>query len=366
MLTAAVGGGHEAAGRAVAAELREAGFEVTVEDGLRAMSPRLSDALTRAYRGQARNVPGALGFVFYLTSRRVVASVVRAVIGTFFARRLLRVVRRERPDAVISTYPLVTAGLGRLRKTGILEVPAVAVIADYGVHPLWVAPGLDLHLVVSLRSGELAVRAGGLACLVRMPVDPAFHTALPKDEARKILGLPKEAFVVLVVGGVWGMGNLEGAARCAVEAGAHAIVVAGENEGLKRRLEKSFEGEESVQILGWRDDMPVLMAATDCLIQNAGGMTCVEALESGLPLILFDPIRGHGELNAHVMEEEGVARCADTPGELTKLLRSAAKGEATLSAPERTEHAPGVAKVLRTLRRESPASSRGQVSPDRS
>jgi processive 1,2-diacylglycerol beta-glucosyltransferase len=349
VLTAAIGGGHEAAGRAAAAELREAGFEAVVEDGLRAMSPRLSAALTRAYRDRARRSSGVLGLIFYLTSRRPVAAAVRATVGLLFSRRLLRVVGCQRPDAVVSTYPLVSAALGRLRRTGALEAPAVAVIADYGVHPLWVDPGLDLHLVASLRSGELAVRAGGLACLVRMPVDPAFRAAPPRPEARKVLGLPRDAFVALVVGGVWGIGDLEGAARGALAAGACAVVVAGENEELRRRLAERFAGEERARVFGWRDDMPVLMAAADCLIQNAGGMTCVEALEGGLPLVLFDPIRGHGELNARVMEREGVAHRADTPTELARLLRSAAAGETSLSALGRTERPPGVAQVLSVL-----------------
>ena len=62
-----------------------------------------------------------------------------------------------------------------------------------------------------------------------------------------------------------------------------------------------------MRILGWRDDLPTLMAASDCLIQNAGGMTCIEAIEMGLPVIFYESFLGHGELNALVMEQEGAA-----------------------------------------------------------
>ena len=42
------------------------------------------------------------------------------------------------PDAVVSTYPLATAGLGRLRRTGALDVPVTAILSDVAPHAFWV------------------------------------------------------------------------------------------------------------------------------------------------------------------------------------------------------------------------------------
>lgn len=350
ILTAAVGGGHEAAGRTVRAELERAGSSVMMTDGLRIMSRTLSWSLNQGYRNQARSTPGSLGVVFAVTSRRAGAAAVRAVVSVLFARRLLAVVREERPDLIVSTYPLVTAALGHLRGSGRLRASVAAVIADYGVHPLWVTPALDLHLVVSHRSAELTERAGGKAVVVRMPVAQGFYSAPARDEARQILGLPQGAFVVLIVGGAWGIGDLGGAARCAAESGAYTIVATGNNTQLRAQLEERFASRENVRILGWREDMPVLMAAADCLIQNAGGMTCTEAIEVGLPIIIFSPIPGHGELNAHVMELAGAVRRVGTADELRALLRSAARGETSLLALDgELLAAPAVSTVLESL-----------------
>lgn len=326
VLTARVGGGHEAVGRTVGAELQSAGYTVESRDGLRAMSGTLNWALTRGYRGQARHMPGTLGAIFALTSHPGGAGIVRRMVGVLYARRLFRIIRETRPDAVISTYPLVTAALGHLRGNGTLDVPAIAVIPDYGVHPLWVVPGLDLHVVASRTSAELVANVGGVASPVRMPVAAGFRNAPDKEVARISLDIPPDAFVALLVGGVWGIGDLEGAAACAVESGAYTVVVTGENKRLKHRLEKRFNGVPNARILGWRDDMPLLMAAADCLVQNAGGMTCMEAIEVGLPILIFNPISGHGEFNAEIMEREGVARTAHTPDHLLYLLREAASG----------------------------------------
>lgn len=181
VLTAAVGGGHEAAGQTIRSELEKADWSVAIVDGLHEMSPALSWFLNRGYRNQARNKPGFLGAVFTVTSRRAGAAGVRFITSMLFANRLLKVLREENPDLIVSTYPLVTSALGHLRGRGRLWSPAVAVIADYGVLPLWVAPKVDLHLVASRRSAELTERAGGAAVVVRMPVAPAFYSAPARE-----------------------------------------------------------------------------------------------------------------------------------------------------------------------------------------
>lgn len=352
VLTARVGGGHEAVGRSVAAELEGAGYEVENRDGLRAMGRGLNWAVSVGYRNQARHVPASLGALFAVTGHPVGTAAVRRAVGLLHAGRLERIIREVEPDAVISTYPLVTAALGRLRRTGSLAAPALAVIPDYGVHPLWVVPDLDLHLVASPGSARLAAAAGGEAVPVRIPVAAGFGGAPDRQVARATLGLPSDAFVALLVGGVWGIGDLEGAAACALEAGAHTVVVTGENARLMRRLERRFAREPRARILGWRDDMPALMAAADCMLQNAGGMTCLEAIEVGLPIVLFDPIRGHGELNAEIMEREGVASVARSRGELFRLLETQTlPGAATARSRREGTEIPSLLPSLLPVRR---------------
>jgi processive 1,2-diacylglycerol beta-glucosyltransferase len=354
VLTAAVGGGHEAAGQSVGAELKEAGHNVVVKDGLRAMGRALEWVLVRVYLGQARNTPGSIGIVYEITSGRGRAAVVRAIVGLLFAGRLLKAIREERPDLVVSTYPLVIAALGHLRKSGKLGVPAAAIISDYGAHPLWVASGVDLHLVVSPPSAELISHAGGKGCVARLPVAPKFGFAPTREVAREILGLPQETLVALIVGGAWGIGDLGGAARRVAESGAYAIIVTGNNVRLKNRLEEEFGSNENVRVLGWREDVPVLMAASDCLIQNAGGMTCLEAVEMGLPILIFEPLKGHGELNARIMEQAGDAHLVRTPEDLGALVRSLARREASLPTPIRDPGAPTASAVLESLAGSAP------------
>jgi UDP-N-acetylglucosamine:LPS N-acetylglucosamine transferase len=82
------------------------------------------------------------------------------------------------------------------------------------------------------------------------------------------------------------------------------------------------------------------------MIQNTQGMTCLEAAEMGLPIITYNPLPGHGELNAAVMEETGFAKWCRTGEELTALLRGAADGSAPLQAPYQAHDLPSALAVI--------------------
>jgi peptidoglycan/xylan/chitin deacetylase (PgdA/CDA1 family) len=90
--------------------------------------------------------------------------------------------------------------------------------------------------------------------------------------------------------------------------------------------------------LGWTDDMPTLMAAANVLVENAGGLSCMEAFAAGLPVVTYRPIAGHGRHNAEEMERAGLTVWAKTPAELCEALG-------------RLDHAdqPGAAEAARSL-----------------
>ena len=108
----------------------------------------------------------------------------------------------------------------------------------------------------------------------------------------------------------------------------HPVTVCGRDEQLKAALEKRGLGT----VIGWTSEMPSLMAAADVLVENAGGLTAMEAFAVGLPVITFQPIPGHGRDNARTMEAAGVNRYAHDVAELHVALE-----ELTVPGPVRDE-----------------------------
>ena len=136
-------------------------------------------------------------------------------------------------------------------------------------------------------------------------VFPTFARAeRSRDAVREELALPRTAPVALISAGSLGMGAIPRTVRDLL---AHprlrVVVLCGRNARLRRRLGR----HERVVALGWRDDVSDLMAASDVLVHNAGGLSLTEALAAGLPAVTYLPIAGHGRANAEVLAAAGIA-----------------------------------------------------------
>jgi hypothetical protein len=72
--------------------------------------------------------------------------------------------------------------------------------------------------------------------------------------------------------------------------------------------------------------MPALVAATDVMVQNAGGLTSLEALRCGVPVLSYRCIPGHGRTNAAALSEAGLARWVHNPADLATSLHELTAG----------------------------------------
>ncbi len=315
-----MGAGHDGAARELARRLDRHGHEPVVVDFLDAMPLRIGPLLRIIYGWQLRTAPWS-----YEASYRLWAWVpvlclpLIALIGVLTGHRLRRWIQRERVDLVISTYPLASLALGRDRQRGKVRVPVATFVTDFAVHPLWTHPGIDLHLCVHAQAADAAARQAKGPAVAPGPAVPLrfSESAGRRAEVRRSLGVSEDEGIVLLMAGSWGVGDLEATFDDVVATGRYTpLVVCGRNERLRRRLSAKGVGH----VLGWTDDMPGLMAAADALVENAGGLTCMEAFAAGLPVVSFRPIAGHGRQNAQEMDRAGVAALAHSVTELAPTL----------------------------------------------
>ena len=347
ILSAPVGAGHDAAARGVAAELRARGHAVDIDDGLALIGRGVHKLVVDGYHCQIEHAPWSWRVLYRATrSRRLIR-----LFGTGLAVRggapLLDRIEGGGYDRVVSAYPVVSMVLARLRRAGRLSVPCCALITDFDPHPAWVHPELDDNFGVG-RACVTGMRA------VRPPVPVLDVAPGVGPHMRRRLGIGAGERVALIVGGAWGVGNLQGAARAVSEMpGVRPIVVTGHNAGLKTRLEQDEQLPDAV-VLGFTDLMPGLMAASDLLIANAGGLTCLEAFAAGLPVVMFDPLPGHGEDNSRHMERAGMVTRAPSAQSLCELIADDRFWENTAPATAATATAlferPCTAECLAELR----------------
>ncbi|MGH9093526.1 MAG: MGDG synthase family glycosyltransferase, partial [Acidimicrobiales bacterium] len=339
IFSASMGAGHDGAARELAARLRADGQNAEVRDFLEAGPLRIGHALRSGYEFELKHVPSAYDATYRFWHRVPwLCPLVAWLVCVLTRRRVRRHIRAMDANVVVSTYPLSTLCLGRLRRTGHLDIPAVNFITDFGVHPLWVDRGMDLNLAVHDAPARAAEARTGQPSRACGPVvsDAFWPDRRPNPSARADLradlGLRPADAAVLVVAGSWGVGGIEQTLQAAAQGAVVPVVVCGRDEALRQRVQALVDqsGWRAV-VLGWTDRMPQLMAACDALVENAGGLTSLEAMRAGLPVVSFRPIAGHGKDNTAAMSAAGVAHLATTPEDLADAL-----GRLTRPGPDRT------------------------------
>jgi processive 1,2-diacylglycerol beta-glucosyltransferase len=329
ILSADVGEGHAAAARALAQQLEASPqeVEVTVVDGLSAMGRVLRPVVQDGYRVQLRFFPWTYTLVYWMLERVApIRYLARRLLCRLGARPLARCIEGHAPDVIVSTYPAVTVVLAHLRRTHIVSCPTVATITDLTGLFFWAQPGIDMHLVMygeSMSSVE-AIAGEGSVRLVSPLISAEFLQPQCPVEARRELGLPAEGRMVVVSGGGWGVGDVEGAVRelCQVGDITSIVCLAGRNDLLAQRLGEAFGKEPRVHIYGFTDKMPQLLAAADALVHSTGGVTCLEAKATGTPVVSYGLPVGHARLNTRAMADLDLLRLANNTRELRRHVEA--------------------------------------------
>ncbi|MEV4616162.1 glycosyltransferase [Kitasatospora sp. NPDC049258] len=337
VITGSVGAGHNGAARELVHRLRALGVDTAYRDYLDALPRRHQRLLQDGYAFSAGRAPAVFEWLFRSEERD---SVVRAL-----TMRLCRLACEELArwagegyDAVVTTFPFAAQSLGMLRQQGVLTAPVVSYLTDPAPHRLWVHPHVDLHLTATAATAEEGAERYGVPMSPAGPLAPAAFAApvdpLRRQALRAELGVPPEHRMALLSTGSLGLGDVTAGVRAlAALDGTVPVVLCGRNERLRRRITRL----PGVVALGWREDVPALMAAADVLVHNAGGLSLTEALVAGLPAVSYQVISGHGRANAATLARAGIAPWPQHPVELAEALeRQAARGRVHL--PELPEH----------------------------
>jgi processive 1,2-diacylglycerol beta-glucosyltransferase len=323
ILHATAGSGHKRAAQAlaVAIESLRPGAVVREVDTLVFASRLYRDTYAASYNAMAARAPALWGALYRSWAVAPVnrsTAPVRLAMDRLNLRRLVRVVERENPDAVVCTHFLPVEALSPRRGRGRLRVPLYCVITDFTAHPFWVFPHVDRYFVASERvAAELAGHGVPRERIevTGIPIDPRFAHPLGRDAARERFGLDPRRPMVLVMGGGGGVGPLAGLAEriASLALEPQVLVVCGTNRRLRDEIDRLPLGRIGrIRTLGFTHEVDVLLEACDAVVSKAGGLTCSEALVKHVPLVIFRPTPGQEERNAEFLESGGAAIHADS------------------------------------------------------
>ncbi len=340
ILSASVGSGHLRAADALERAFRahpEVG-EVLSDDSLDHTNPLHKQFYSGLYKRLSEVTPHFLGWWYETSDDPWATDRVRLLIDIAQARPLINLIKDFQPDHIVCTHFMPAGVIAHLIRQKALDTKLSIVVTDYHFHAMWLARAFH-HYFVSQDEDKIHMEALGLPgdriTVSGIPIDPAF--AQPVDRAAVLArhGLDPARPILLIAGGTLGLSPAAAVVKRLLgmngaDVPFQAVVICGKNEDLQAKIAEMTAGDrDRFHVLGYTTEMRDLMGVATLILTKPGGLTTAEALASGLPMVILDPIGGQEERNADMLLENGAAiKC-------TEVTLLAHKLATLLADPER-------------------------------
>lgn len=309
ILTCNIGEGHNSVARTLAEQLQQQGCQTEVLDALGFAHPTLSRAVASYHNYAYRYFPQLYGNSYEDIGKKdtLAYKSVHQLLAhppATFTEKLREHIIQNRYDMVICTHVIPALFLTIIgRENSPLEECRTAFIAtDYSCAPLLNETTLDAYFIPQQDLVE-EFAAQGLPreklYPLGIPVSLQYQQKQAQSAARRELGLEGYQRVLLLMSGSMGAGPVETLVRklyYALDADTAIIVLCGRNEKLRRNFADFYPANRVIPV-PFTHQVSTYMDASDLLITKAGGITCSEAGQKGIPLLLVDGVSGCETLN---------------------------------------------------------------------
>ena len=342
------GGGHRSASEAIIEALQlEFGDQYTTEmvDIFKDYAPPPLKMLPAIYPRIVK-APRVWELGYHLSDGPMRASALSAGAWPYVRGSFRRLIEEHPSDLIVSVHSLANEPI--LRALGADRPPFITVVTDLvTTHATWYHRQADLCLVPTEAARRRALKLDlkpEQVKVVGLPVAERFcNPSMDSSAVRAKLGWPQDLPVAVLVGGGDGMGPLRETALAISEAKLPLAlaIITGRNKTLQSRLEAT-DFSMPTFVYGFVREMPDFMAAADVLVTKAGPGTISEALNAGLPMILYSHLPGQESGNIPYVVTEGAGIWAPRTEEIVRTLKN------WLEHPD--QHAAAVAACKRMAR----------------
>jgi len=337
ILSASAGSGHVRAADALAKQFaQEPGVEAVEHlDALDYTNKLFHNFYSKFYLQLVKSAPEVLGWAYKASDEPWKTDTMRLRLDRLQSQRLVRFIRKFRPDIVICTHFMPTGIIAHLIEKGVISTHLSVVVTDLDMHAMWLSRTFHRYFV-ALEETKAHLMALGLPeeriTVSGIPVDPVFGEPADRASLRQRLGLDPGRFTLLFSAGAFGVSPAEFVVTKLrqMRHRIQTLVVCGANTALRERVEALIGPDDpDFKVFGYSQEMHNLMKAADLYLGKPGGLTTAEALACGLPMAILGPIPGQEDRNSDHLLEDGVAiKC----NELTTI---AFKLDRLLDDPER-------------------------------
>ncbi|MBI3952649.1 MAG: hypothetical protein HY336_01685 [Candidatus Doudnabacteria bacterium] len=334
ILHTSVGHGIKITALNIAEELKKSQiYDPVILDFEELESGPMFTAGKKTYSVILEHISGLWGFLY--NSKIVIGCLLpfREIFFSIKSQKLLAVLRKLQPAIIISTETIPSAVVSHLKSKKLYVGKLVVAFSDYHLHRFWLYGGTDLYLCNIAKQAEelreLGIPYSKIAVTGAMVSEKFLRPSQKEEALRQLNLLTTMPMVLLTSGALVRMQTKEIFLRLLrSQKSFQVVVVCGTNQRLKEELEKiSPPSNHPVKILGYVNNMEILMSAASVLLGKTGGPTMVEAIVKKLPIIITDARPGHETKNLEFLLENGVVEFARNKAEAAFITEQILSGK---------------------------------------
>lgn len=322
ILTAPFGNGHNSAAQAIIEELSSMNPELSLQtvDLFDITTPKLKEYFAGTYQMITRSQPGLYNRFYDLRTRAPFNPVDNIMFKLTFEKFIDFIVPMN-PKVIISVFPTGAAFASAYRRQVDPTVRIITCITDVVDNWEWIYPETNLYLVASenvcSRLVEKGIKKENIL-VTGVPVRKAFKDFQPCEptEARKEKQL-------LIIANTMESVKLDETLleQLAQVENLRTVIITGNAKSMYHKLMK-INRWESIEIVGFTEDLAAYMAKSDLVISKAGGATIFEAIEMELPLLIQQSLLGQENHNVVFVQESGIGELVPKDEMLSARIRA--------------------------------------------
>lgn len=319
-----IGSGHVVAAKALKIELEKQFVNSEIQHiSTFDFFPKILSRLFLKLYLLSLNVSPRIYAFFYRWGNKKESTASRNSLNYLLAKFAKKQILDFSPDIVIATHATPAGIIAQLKANGYLrDCRLYGVVTDYVMHKWWYYKEVDAYFTADIELAGVNFAAKQLVYKYGIPLREEFGKVVQfsKAERQAKLNLDNDSKNYLLLGGGEGILPMQEIIMAikSYEPKSQIVAICGYNEQLRCKI--NAMNLESIQSLGFVDNIQEYMAAATCIISKAGGISSTEILSQNANYIIYKPLVGQEMNNAIFLRERFGLNIANNRIELIEML----------------------------------------------
>lgn len=315
ILTASFGMGHKSVSYALKEQIEAENKQtkIVIEDILEIVNPKVKNLSSKVYSELTENYP-LLYNKFYNIKVNSKSHIIDNIFSNLCYKKFYDYMEKENPKVIISTFPLCSCIVSKIKEEYNVNVNLITVITDVVDSWEWIYNKTNLYLVPTNEIKNKLINKGidkNIIIVTGIPVKKEF---INNDINNSV----KDKKSILIV--LSGIDNISEDLLYKLNnyKNFRIKIVTGRN----KKLYRNICGTEysNIEVYGYVNNLNQMMDESLFIVTKPGGVTVFEAINKELPLIVLNSNIGQEKGNIEFIRKNKLGIIVDDLNNLTYIL----------------------------------------------